>query len=503
MLKKIKHISLVVLFVLSIATPFLWNHVAAPYLDRENHEKRTLAQWPAFSLAAISKYPGLVQAYFDDHLPFKNELVQFYNRLEIGLFHASSSKRVAVGKDGWLFYKDTTDGDPISDYRGKHLLSESELEQIARNMQITKDNLEAEGREFIIFIPPNKERVYSEYMSDYYGEPAEMYPVRQIVEYLRAHTDVKVVYPYQALMDAKAALGSDINLYNKTDTHWNELGAYIGTRELLHALGIELPALDAPEITIEKSKKDSGDLANILNIGAFLDHGYQYVVSGIDFHDVKAQSADEHSFTSVGADGRTLVMVRDSFGDKMRYYIGSQFSRSDLFYWDELDIETVRARKADIVVLETVERYVPFRLKNFQYTRGIYPLDPSQYEMLTEAPAYRWNIDRIDTEEARSDHPEAYTEISGWFIKQGEDAVDGELQIVIKKDDDFFALPTTIVQRPDVTQFFHESHSDKHNYDSSGFTASFLTQKLELDETDEIYAAYSVNGENAVMVRLN
>ena len=503
MLKKIKHMSLVVLFVLSIATPFLWNHVAAPYLDRENHEKRTLAQWPAFSFSSLSQYPVLVQAYFDDHLPFKNELVRFYNRLEIGLFHTSTSKRVAIGKDGWLFFKDVTDGDPISNYRGKHLLSEYELERIAQNMQTTKNNLEAEGREFIIFIPPNKERVYSEYMPDYYGEPAEMYPVRQIVEYLRAHTDVKVVYPYLALMDAKAALGSDINLYYKTDTHWNELGAYIGTRELLRALGIELAALDAPGITIEKSKVAAGDLADMLNLGAFLDHDYQYSVSGVDLHDVKERSAVGYSFTSVGADKRTLVMVRDSYIHAMRYYIGSQFSISDLIQWDDFDYETVRERNADIVVLETVERFAPPRLKNFQYTRGVYPFDPDRYEMLTEAPAYQWVIDRIHVEEAGSELPKAYTEISGWFLKRGEDAFGVELQIVIKKDADYFAVPTTLALRPDVTQYFYERHSDKHNYDSSGFTARFLTQELELEEADEIYAAYSVNGEKAVMVRLN
>ena len=361
----------------------------------------------------------------------------------------------------------------------------------------------SEEREFIIFIPPNKERVYSEYMPDYYGEPAEMYPVRQIVEYLRAHTDVKVVYPYLALMDAKAALGSDINLYYKTDTHWNELGAYIGTRELLRALGIELAALDAPGITIEKSKVAAGDLADMLNLGAFLDHDYQYSVSGVDLHDVKERSAVGYSFTSVGADKRTLVMVRDSYIHAMRYYIGSQFSISDLIQWDDFDYETVRERNADIVVLETVERFAPPRLKNFQYTRGVYPFDPDRYEMLTEAPAYQWVIDRIHVEEAGSELPKAYTEISGWFLKRGEDAFGVELQIVIKKDADYFAVPTTLALRPDVTQYFYERHSDKHNYDSSGFTARFLTQELELEEADEIYAAYSVNGEKAVMVRLN
>lgn len=107
----------------------------------------------------------------------------------------------------------------------------------------------------------------------------------------------------------------------------------------------------------------------MLNIGTYFDHGYQYSVSGVDYHDVDKQSADEYSFTSIGADERTLVMVRDSFAKAMRLYIGSQFSRCDLIHWEDFDIETVRARNADVVVLETVERYAAFRLINFQYSR--------------------------------------------------------------------------------------------------------------------------------------
>lgn len=138
-----------------------------------------------------------------------------------------------------------------------------------------------------------------------------------------------------------------------------------------------------------------------------------------------------------------------------------------------------------------------------QYNTGVYSFDPSGYETLIDAPAYQWWIDRINVEEAGSEHTKAYTEISGWFLKQGVDSAGVDLQIVIKKDDDYFAVPTALVQRPDVTQYFYERHSDNHNYDSSGFRARFLTQELELDERAEIYAAYSINGEKTVMVRLN
>ena len=89
-----------------------------------------------------------------------------------------------MGKDGWLFYNNQNDGDPLAQYKGKCLFSNEELELIADNLSVTQVNLAKEGREFVLFIAPNKERVYSEYMPEYYGEPAEIYAALQVITYL-------------------------------------------------------------------------------------------------------------------------------------------------------------------------------------------------------------------------------------------------------------------------------------------------------------------------------
>lgn len=61
----------------------------------------------------------------------------------------------------------------------------------------------AQGKEFVIFIAPNKERIYYEYMPAQYGLPADNYGALQIYNYLKSNTDLKVVYPYAEIMDAK------------------------------------------------------------------------------------------------------------------------------------------------------------------------------------------------------------------------------------------------------------------------------------------------------------
>ena len=124
----------------------------------------------------MGSYPTSMK-YYRDHLPFREQLIGLYARVNRALFDRDSSvTTVAFGKDGWFFHNNVNDGDPIATYRGEDTLTTDELRQIVSNLRRTRDNLKAQGIEFALFIAPNKERVYSEYMPDRYGAPAENTP---------------------------------------------------------------------------------------------------------------------------------------------------------------------------------------------------------------------------------------------------------------------------------------------------------------------------------------
>lgn len=95
---------------------------------------------------------------------------------------------------------------------------------------------------------------------------------------MREHTGIRVVYPYDEMMEAKRSINNRL-LYYKTDTHWNELRTYIGTSGLLKELGIQIPELHSKEILIEETNDTPGDLANILNLGKFVDAGIKYSIT--------------------------------------------------------------------------------------------------------------------------------------------------------------------------------------------------------------------------------
>ena len=191
-------------------------------------------------------YPKAYEEYYNDHLPFCDLLIKLYNSMMVHVFHTSSSDDVILGKDGWLFYGSYTDGTSRQCYDGSMLFTGEELEHIAANLTDTKERLAKQGTEFVVFIAPSKERVYSEYMPDYLGEPAQMCMLNQVISFLRDHTDVRVVCPLEEMLAYKQAHPQQL-LFYQTDTHWNDLGSYVGTSVLLKELGIQTPPLDRLE----------------------------------------------------------------------------------------------------------------------------------------------------------------------------------------------------------------------------------------------------------------
>lgn len=354
-------------FVLMIGSPYLLMLLFSGHIDRESSEKRKLAEFPSFSLQTVSEYPDEMEAYVNDHLPFRSQLVEWNSALKYYLFHISEGKAIS-GKDGWLFYSDASDGNPIAAYKGRNLLTAEELQKIRGNLTVTQENLQKKGIEFVLYIVPDKERVYSEYMPDYLGEPAENYPVLQLVNDLREHTDLAVVYPYEEIMDDKERLGSETLLYHKTDTHWNGLGAYAGTLPLLRQLGINLPAVQDPQISITRSEDSLGDLAQVLNLTS-LNPGYTFQVSGYtenSFSRDKYDFSTEYRYHAEDADPRKLFVVRDSFGTNMADILGSQFAATVMVHTRAFQNDMIDKEAPDIVVLELVERRVR-ALKSFRY----------------------------------------------------------------------------------------------------------------------------------------
>ena len=343
-------------FLMICGVQLLWP-LLGEHLDRENYENRVAVERPQFSIETIDEFPASYEAYYNDHLPFRNQLIRFGSAVEYYAFRNSSNQNVVRGKDGWLFYNSSLDDNPIRAYKGMDLFTQEELAQITENLTGVKNALEAQGTEFVLFIAPNKERIYPEKMPDYYGNPAEEYRTKQLIDHLRKETDIRIVYPYEELLAAKES--SPQNLYYRLDTHWNYIGAYVGCMALAEELDVNMPGLEELEIT--ETEPTICDLAEMLSLRSSLNTDPDYELSGYDIHQL---ITDRHELTGVyayhctDADPRKLFMVRDSFADAMDDFLASQFDESVMVHYSSYTHDQAIAEQPDIYIYETVERRV-------------------------------------------------------------------------------------------------------------------------------------------------
>lgn len=102
-------------------------------------------------------------AWFEDHFAFRNEAVTGYAMLLGKIFGVSAQQGVIVGKDGWLFYKDS-----LEDFQGTGQMTDRQLFQVAHTLRMIRDYARKNGVRFAFVVAPNKNSLYGEYMPYYY-----------------------------------------------------------------------------------------------------------------------------------------------------------------------------------------------------------------------------------------------------------------------------------------------------------------------------------------------
>ena len=351
----------IICFIAVLCTPWVSWKILGKYMDSENYENRTKAEMPMPSLNDLEKYPAEIEDFLNDNLPFRNELITLNSRMDYYVFHKSSNEDVILGKDGWLFYNDKEDGDPMADFLGENLFTETQLKKIAENLEHAEKYLKDYGCEFVLFIGPNKSRIYADMMPEYYGEPAEDYAVLQLIDYLKNNTNVRVVYPYEELQEARKQL-PDVLFYHKTDTHWNNAGGYVGSVALLEELGINMPSIWNDRIEIEETDNQICDLANIISLQKdLLNKETDYNIQGYDMHKVTSLSTKSTGalvYQAQDADPRKIFVYRDSFCTAMAGVLASQFNDSYMIHYKNFNNAQIQEQDPDMFVLEIVERKI-------------------------------------------------------------------------------------------------------------------------------------------------
>ncbi|WP_161976101.1 alginate O-acetyltransferase AlgX-related protein [Brachyspira catarrhinii] len=343
--------------------------------DHTNYENRTLASKPILVSTNINEYPKNYEEYFNDYLSFRNELVKLKNLNDIFVFKNIISDRVLLGKAKWLFFKDAN---LTEKYIGveEYNFTEEELEIAKNNLIHFRDELKKKNIDFILMVCPDKQFIYSEYMPDYIKRKSAKNDTDIFVEYIKNNSDIKVVYPKSELLKYK----DKYQLYYKYDTHWNSLGAYIGYTELTQILNMNNKYIENFKIlefdsAYRNSNKDASvfynDMARMMslkNIKNFRDdiiyilEDYKYTITNItdDWSSIRISNYNLDNFRN----NRNILIIRDSYSFEMMDYIITEFKQSEFININSFKSKNITEYKPNIVVFESVERYLKDRMLN-------------------------------------------------------------------------------------------------------------------------------------------
>ena len=317
-MKKIFKLVYIIIFLVMCITPI----ILMQFIKNDAQiEKKELAKMPDYiTNGKINmNYPDEFESWFNDHMPFRSELLSVNNLLKSELLKAPSSN-VIVGKDGYLFY--TTES---KDYMNTNAMTDSEINSVAITMSLMERFVNERNGHFVVVIMPNKSTVYDEYMPSYYKKSAVNNLTRiqdKFLEYNVNYVDMKNVM----------IQNKDKNIYHKRDSHWNYLGALIGYNAIMDNLQKEHKTYDNLSYKLEKTWR--GDLDKLLYpAGGYMDYQYNYdfdysnyrIVYPMGYASTKMavenfmsdrEDNDSYFISSNKnvSDGRKLFIVRDSFG---------------------------------------------------------------------------------------------------------------------------------------------------------------------------------------------
>lgn len=281
---------------------------------------------------------------FTKHMVMRKDLIRLNTELTLDLSFRSyiESTQVLLGKENWLFYKTEVDGHPLMDYMGTNCYTPEQLEAIAGNLTKIRDAIEAEGIRFVVVNCPNKEQIYSEYMPQTVVRISDESRADQVAAYLQANTDLEYVYLKDVLLNAKETC--DKELYFKTDTHWNQVGAFIGMQAVFEQIYGDSRAADSVSFVLAETDF-SGDLASIAGVKEefAIDNSYVFDKSSVD----PMQHRDE-----------TILFIGDSFSDFFMVIAQAYYDEVYAVRTGEFTMEMLKEYNPDIVIWESVERYM-------------------------------------------------------------------------------------------------------------------------------------------------
>ena len=379
---RIEIVFLVVFFIL-LFIPMSYINPA----EKAKGENRYLAKWPSLMTekGRLNYNIGKnVNEWFSDRFLGRRELIPIKTLLYCSLNKTCETKTGKLYKQ----YNIVTD----SAYFGitsKSQYKDSDKFIYAENLQKFSDYCDKNNIKLYVLIVPRRSEFFDYKLFD--TNVIESDKAEDVIEYIRENTNVKLVFPKSAMLEAN----KQTPVFYKTDHHWTKKGSYIGYYELMKEIKKDFPYV---KILEEKSftpyydkrvkywwnsKFSDGQGLEHLKLPKFinkkiLDTDYLYYknpesskLQTDKFTNMEGLCGyDEEFYYPDGSNLRTML-IANSFGRNLVEFLPYSFKHTIRFYdnYRHLKFETykpfITEYKPDIVVLNFSTIYMPVLLKMY------------------------------------------------------------------------------------------------------------------------------------------
>ena len=341
------------LFLLLIFSPAINNNTKV-FREASLPEYRLTDEVSSFSLRHGWDFPNEYERYYNKNFGFRNALIKINTIIKLRYLKSINPiPQVLIGKGGYLFYvsekTEAHQGHSIDDYEGRVPYSDEQLLQMKQCFKEQHHWLEKRGIEYLIVVCPEKHSIYPEYLPENIRRFTDKTGLDQLMDCMNADSTIHIIDLRKKLLKAKG----EFPTYYKTDSHWNNYGAYVGYQEIMRQLSFTHPdlkplSLADYDITVT-SNNGFGDLAKMLAMqGMFKDEEVKFTLK----RDTQLEQRNQKKI-------KKLVIFHDSFWKQIRPFISNHFDKV-VDRTSGFDSKLIEREKPDIVVFERTERSLQF-----------------------------------------------------------------------------------------------------------------------------------------------
>ncbi|WP_221076463.1 alginate O-acetyltransferase AlgX-related protein [Agarivorans aestuarii] len=304
----------------------------------------------------------------------KPSINRFFYRYHI----SADPDSVIMGTESpWMYLGDNTNQVYSATVNGS-FLPENDVASWSASVKSIQTLVESYNSQFLLILVPNKHTIYSEYLGNYVKGN---YATQQLIE-AAIDSDVHLLDLRQLMKDEKS---TEYWLYQKTDSHWTNYGAWIAFK---HSMDEMKENVSSSGDWVNQSV-NGGDLSKLLGLEPSLikDENYNNVEMDdldavcieLNWESLSESRCEEgekvlsihhhnYKYTTEIAHAKSAIVLADSFFERQQNLWAHHFSPLYVGHYHNSDLSRLENElerlSPDWVVLQVIERQL-FDLTKF------------------------------------------------------------------------------------------------------------------------------------------